>query len=339
MIPVSLDTLDPAFNLAFEEHLCDSLALDHPGWLLFWRNGPSVIVGRFQNTAGEVNGRFVEDRKLPVVRRNSGGGAVYHDEGNLNFSFILPRGIDIARTPFADFSFQGFLGPMVAALGDLGVKATLSGRNDILAEGAKCSGSAQRLTHSMILHHGTLLVDLDMSVLSRVLAGDPEKFTSKGLASVRSRVTNLRPYLVENVGIPEIIRAIGNRCAPGNAMLGLADLPEASAAAEALAIDKYRTWEWNYGRSPVFDEVRAQRFSWGRLEVRLKVDKGHIVDCRFYGDFFSASDPEQIADLLRGVPNRPECIRETLQQTPLEQYFSGCEADMVREFLAGTQPV
>ncbi len=335
MIPMSIATLDPAFNLALEEHLCTTLRPDHPGWLLFWRNGPSVIVGRFQNTAAEVNARFVEQTGLPVVRRNTGGGAVYHDEGNLNFSFIVPRAAARGGTPFTDFSFQGFLGPMVQALGDLGVRAELSGRNDILTDGAKCSGSAQRLTSTMVLHHGTLLVDLDMSMLGRALAGDPDKFKSKGLASVRSRVTNLRPYLPEGTGMAELIRAIANRCAPGQTMLSLDDVPGAAAAAGALAEEKYRTWEWNYGNSPAFDEERSRRFAWGKLDMRLSVDKGLITDCRFYGDFFSASDPERVAARLRGLPNRPDCLRAALADAPLEECFSGCDAGELRDFLAG----
>lgn len=334
MIPLHIDSLDPAFNLAFEEVLCNTLPADHPGWLLLWRNGPSVIVGRFQNTAAEVNARYIEANAIRVVRRNTGGGAVYHDEGNLNFSFIMPRGAK-GDGPFEDFSFSGFLGPMVDAMRDLGVAAELSGRNDMLTDGAKFSGSAQRQTKTMVLHHGTLLIDLDMSILGQALAGDPEKFKSKGLASVRSRVTNLRPYLREGTDMRAVMEAIVARCAPGEVIRTAGAFPCEASEAEALAASKYRTWEWNYGSSPAFDEARAFRFPWGKLEMHLRVEEGIIRDCRFYGDFFSAADPEQIAGRLRGVTNRAEALRQALDDAPVEACFSGSSREEVVAFLSG----
>lgn len=336
MFALHVDSLDPAFNLAFEEVLCADLPPGHPGWVLFWRNGPSVIVGRFQNTAAEVNAAFIAERGIPVVRRMTGGGAVYHDTGNLNFSFILPLAAERRHPIFADFSFAAFLRPMVAALGDVGAAATLSGRNDVLVDGAKCSGNAQRRTRSAMLHHGTLLVDLDMSVLGRALAGDPEKFASKGLASVRSRVTNLRPYLKPHTRLEDIMAAVAARCGLGDALRTLADMPaQTLAAAEQLADAKYRSWDWNYGHSPRFDEKRSCRFAWGRVDMLLSVERGVITGCAFHGDFFSAAEPEQISARLVGVPNRAEDIRQALQDAPLTTVFSGCEPDALLLFLTG----
>ena len=340
MYALRLPSLDPAFNLAFEEHLFRSLSPDHPGWLLLWQNGPSIIVGRHQNTAAEVNPDFVKERSLSVVRRMSGGGAVYHDQGNLNFSFLTPL-----RPGSPAPGFAAFLQPVVEALGTLGIKAEISGRNDLVVSGGgKCSGSAQLRSSGGILHHGTFLVDVNMDNLSLALAGDPEKYRSKGLASMRSRVANLAPLLgLAEQGAPcatpedraEAVNRIAEAVLARFGLEPLAPNPELIAAAAHLADARYRTWEWNYGRSPAFSERRVKRFPWGRVECCFDVQDGEIRECRFYGDFFAQEDTGKLEIALRGVSRRPDLLRGKLQEHPLQQYFSGCDREELLDFLTG----
>lgn len=217
MLALRIDSLDPCFNLALEETLFNALEPGRPGWFLIWRNGPSIIVGRHQNTLEEINEDFVRAAGLSVVRRPTGGGAVYHDEGNINFSFLTV--VDKNRPP----SFADFLSPIVGALADLGVTARFSSRNDITVEGRKISGSAQRRSGSRMLHHGTMMVDLDAGILGKALTGNPDKYRSKGVASHKSRVANLREFLPpdwsRDTCMTRVIDAMARRCATGETSL------------------------------------------------------------------------------------------------------------------------
>lgn len=195
MLALRIHSLDPAHNLALEECLFDSLKPGEPGWFLVWRNGPSIIVGRHQNTLEEIDEAFIRESGIPVVRRGTGGGAVYHDEGNLNFSFLTT----ISRNEKAEFA--PFMRLMVDALGDLGIQAELSSRNDITVAGRKISGSAQRRSGQKLLHHGTMLVDLNMSVLGRALTATRTSTVPRGLPPIGAEW----PICV-NSWIPRLIR-------------------------------------------------------------------------------------------------------------------------------------
>lgn len=336
MYALRLTTRDPTFNLALEEQLLSTLQADHPGWLLLWQNSPSIIVGRHQNTAAEVNTAFVREQNLPVVRRISGGGAVYHDPGNLNFSFLLPL-----RPGLPVPGFATFLLPITRVLAKLGVKASLSGRNDLVTPRGKCSGSAQFRSTSAILHHGTLLINVNMDNLARALTGDPEKFRSKGLASVRSRVANLAPQF----GFPEngsaaetatAVNKVSEAVLDHFKLLPLVPDPTLEVAAERLAEQKYRSWEWNYGCSPGFTERHAKVFPWGRMECFLDIREGGIRNCRFYGDFFSQDDLATLEAALRGIPNHPKQLSKALRALPLTRWFPECQPEEFAAFLAGT---
>lgn len=327
MLALRIPTLDPASNLALEETLFNALEPGHPGWFLLWRNGPSIIVGRHQNTLEEIDEDFIRVSGLPVVRRPTGGGAVYHDEGNLNFSFLTV--VDKNYPP----SFADFLAPIVDALADLGVSARFSSRNDITVAGRKISGSAQRRSGFRMLHHGTLMVDLDTSVLGKALAGNPDKYTSKGVASHKSRVANLREFLPPDwsreMCMARVTDALLRHCATGETGLTSAQANEAEALAEA----KYRTRDWNYGKSPAFTERRRHRFPWGALECRFDVRNGVIARCSLYGDFFSHGDVGDLEALLQGVTHTPEALAEALAAVPVEQWFVGSERGPLLNFL------
>ena len=315
---------DPAYNLALEEYLYRSVNEGHPGYFLLWQNAPSIIVGRFQNTAQEVNRPFVEERGIHVVRRISGGGAVYHDLGNVNYSFIVPND---EGTPF---DFARHARPVIDALAKLGVEAESGGRNDLLIDGRKFSGSAQHMDRRRLLHHGTLLFDSDLSILEQALSVDEEKFTSKGFKSVRSRVTNILPMLPEPISVEEFIDALrGALSGTDTSSLDEAQLSEI----RRLRDEKYATWEWNWGASPEFTERKVHRFPWGKVEALLNIKEGVIRQARFYGDYFGSENREEIERLLEGRFYREDALREALEGFPLERSFKGAGTEEFLTFL------
>ncbi len=320
---------DPSYNLAFEEYAFRNVDRLGEGALLLWVNGPSVIVGRFQNTAQEVNAAYAAEHGIHVVRRITGGGAVYHDLGNLNYSFIVPNrsqnAIDFAR----------FALPVVEFLRALGVPAELSGRNDLTVDDMKFSGTAQHTTPRATLHHGTLLFDVDMTMLERVLNVDQTKYESKGLKSVRSRVTNLAPYLravCPGITIESFKEALGARMRCESFAFEGADF----AAIEELRARKYASWEWNWGESPAFSIRKARRFAWGKLEAWLDVREGRIATCRFYGDFFGAGT-EALEEALAGVPYERGCVGAILGAAGVDRIFFGSSDDEILELLVGDE--
>ena len=329
MQALRITTTDPAFNLALEDTLFQSLQPGCPGWFLIWQNGPSIIVGRHQNTQEEINEEFVREAGISVVRRSSGGGAVYHDLGNVNFSFLVAVGKN------DDTGFARFLSPIVGALADLGVRAEFSSRNDITVHGQKISGSAQRRNGHRMLHHGTMMVDLDTAVLTLALAGNPDKYTSRGVTSHRARVANLRDFLPQEWNCAEcmerVIRAMIRRCADSETTL----TPAQTQAAEALADAKYRLWDWNYGKSPEFTELRRKRFPFGAVECRLHVRNGFIQNCRLFGDFFAVeNDIADLEALFAGISVSPQAIRAALRDVPLERWFLGGDRNALLEFFS-----
>lgn len=332
MLALSLPGTDAASNLALEEALFDSLSADCPGFFLIWRNAPAVIVGRHQNTAEEVDAFFCREHGIQIVRRPTGGGAVFHDLGNVNFSFLL--WVDKNRLG----GFDEFMRPMVQALRDLGIDAEFSSRNDITVEGRKVAGTAQRRTGQKMLHHGCLLVDTDPSLLSGALAVDPEKFRSKGVASHRARVANLREFLPAGLSredcVSRIVEAMVRRCADGQGELP----PDVLEKAERLAREKYRSWEWTWGRSPRFSEGRRHRFSWGRLECLLDVKGGMVESCRLFGDFFALREVADLEALLIGRKADAASLREALRDMPIESWFMGADRAELLDFLCGEGP-
>ena len=305
---------DPAYNLAFEEYV-----LTHRrdgAYLLLWQNDNTIVVGRNQNTAQEIDRAFVEQHHIRVVRRGTGGGAVYHDMGNLNYSFITDAG-DAER-----MAMERFTRPIVAALQGLGLQAEASGRNDILVEGRKVSGTAQRLTDGRILHHGTLLFDSRPEMVAGALRADPAKFRSKGAKSVRSRIGNIRDFLPEDMTLPAFWDYLKRQLA-GDGLVQDALTAEELAAVRQLKAEKYDTWEWTYGRSPSFDMVNRDYFPGGRLEIGLSVSGGRLTAVQFYGDFLSITDTTPLAQALVGTDYREDAVAAVLAQYPLAAMFGG----------------
>jgi len=313
---------DPRINLALEEYvLRNKLAGEQ--LLLFYVNAPSIIIGRNQNTIEEINAPVVEARGIHVVRRISGGGAVYHDLGNLNFSFISPY------APGYFNNYAAFTGPVIEVLRDLGVPAALGGRNDILADGRKISGNAQFATTDRMFSHGTLLFDSNLDDVTAALNVKPGKIESKGVKSVRSRVVNIAEFLSTPITVAELQERILDRIFPGGErqMLELTDADWREV--EKLVERKYGAWEWNFGESPRANVQRAQRFPAGEIDVRLDVQQGRIADARIFGDFMGREDVADIEQRLRGVRYDRASVAAALADLDPRDYFGDVERDAV----------
>ncbi len=308
------NSTDPHYNLAFEEYIFKNL--DKEDFVLLWRNGPSIIVGKNQNTIEEINMDYVKDNKINVVRRVTGGGAVYHDLGNLNFSFITK-----AQSNLIDFKTYNI--PIVKALEKLGVDCEFSGRNDIVIDGKKFSGIAQSIIKERVLNHGTLLFDSKLDTLSKALNVKRDKIESKGVKSVSSRVTNIKPYVRDDIDVLEFKELLLiNIFEYFNQPVEIYELShEDKEGIQRMVDEKYGTWEWNFGYSPEFNYKGYKRFEGGGVDVRLHVVKGRIENCKVYGDFFGKGDIKDLEDKLRGAKYDKSEINELLENVSIDEYL------------------
>ena len=305
---------DPRYNLAFEEYILSNRR--DGDYLILWQNSPSVIIGRNQNTVQEVNGAFVRERNIQVVRRNTGGGAVYHDLGNLNYSFICNADAPEQRTA------QRFTAPVVSALNSLGLDAEASGRNDILVSSCKVSGTAEYILRGRVLHHGTLLFDSDGETIAKVLTPDPLKLQAKGIRSVKSRVGNIRSFLHEDMTLTQFWDYLKT------ALSGDGFVPDTISEEERqqilqLKAEKYDTWQWNYGSSPNFQLCSKDRWDGGILEIHLSVDHGKISAIRIFGDFMALTSCEPLEQALLGCEYRMDAIRAAIAPFSLAECLGG----------------
>src|SRR5690554_559649 len=306
---------NPKLNLALEEYALRNFSGD-TDYLLFYINEPSIIIGRNQNTLEEVNIDYIKENNIHVVRRISGGGAVYHDFGNLNFSFLTNHDVKSLN------NFKKFTAPVVKVLKSLGLNAELKGRNDIEVDDKKISGTAQFSTGKRMVSHGTLLLNTDLGEVVNALNVKMSKIQSKGHKSVRSRVANISEYLKTPLKIEEfrslLLEGLYEESEPfENYHL----TPEEWKAVHQLKEEKYDTWEWNYGRSPKFNIQRSKRFPVGEIDLRIFVEKGNITDFKIFGDFFGKEPIENLETLLRGARYEKTNITELLKDIEIKEYF------------------
>lgn len=306
---------DPRINLAIEEYALKNLDINE-SYLLFYINEPSIIIGKNQNTIEEINTEYVEKNGIHVVRRLSGGGAVYHDLGNLNFSFITKDDGESFH------NFRKFTEPVVNALKKLGVDAELSGRNDLLAGGRKISGNAQFSTKGRMFSHGTLLFDSEIESVVSALNVKKDKIESKGIKSIRSRVANISEFLSEKVTIEEFRSLLLK-----NIFEGMNEIPEYVLTEKdwenihELSKERYQNWDWNYGKSPKFNLQHSHRFPVGQIDVRFEVDKGVIKNCKIYGDFFGVGEVQEIEEKLTGLKYEKSQLAAALEEIEIKHYF------------------
>lgn len=324
---------DPYFNLASEEYLIDNV----PGDIfMLWRNEPSVIIGRNQNAYTELDSAFAAEHNIKAVRRLTGGGAVFHDLGNVNYTFITEY------NGAGTLDFEKFCRPVIEAINKLGVSAALSGRNDILADGKKISGNAQCVRGGRVLHHGTLLWSADFSDMAGVLRPDPSKLEGKGIKSVRSRVGNLRDMLPDG-RIPEEYRVGDGRgasdfiaylfsCFDG-AYSGFSDAE--TAEIRRLSDEKYSTWEWNYGAAGSFSANVRKRFPYGAVELSYEAEKGRLTDIRISGDFFGVKPAAELAARLKN--ESPRLCRDDMTAvfSDVGEYITGASPEEISALICG----
>ncbi|MEI4529425.1 lipoate--protein ligase [Priestia megaterium] len=306
---------DPRINLAIEEYALKHLDINET-YLLFYINEPSIIIGKNQNTIEEINTKYVEDQQIHVVRRLSGGGAVYHDKGNLNFSFITKDDGNSFH------NFKKFTEPVVEALKKLGVNAELSGRNDLMAEGRKISGNAQFSTKGRMFSHGTLLFDSEIENVVSALKVKKDKIESKGIKSIRNRVANISEFLEQKVTVEEFREMLLRYIFDGEENITEYKLTEKDwETIHQISKERYQSWEWNYGKSPKFNLQHSHRFPVGQIDVRLEVNKGKIDACTIYGDFFGVGDVQEVQEKLTGVRYEKASIEQALEDIDIPHYF------------------
>ncbi|MFK2825843.1 lipoate--protein ligase [Bacillus sp. B190/17] len=318
---------DPRVNLAIEEYAVKYLDINE-SYLLFYINEPSIIIGKNQNTIEEINVDYVEENHIHIVRRLSGGGAVYHDLGNLNFSFITKDDGDSFH------NFKKFTEPVVKALNKLGLEAELSGRNDIIAKGYKISGNAQFSTKGRMFSHGTLLFQTNMDDVVAALKVRKDKIESKGIKSIRSRVANIADLLDLPMTIEEFRQFLLKNIFDGKDEIPQYHLGEKDwQMIEKISQERYKKWDWNYGKSPAFNIQRSHRFPVGLIDVRLHVKNGMIQNCKIYGDFFGAGDVHEIEEALTGVRHEKSVIKQTLDSLDVPHYFGKVTSEELADLL------
>lgn len=309
---------DPRLNLAFEEYLLRHVHHEEP-LFLFYINEPSVIIGRNQNTVEEIDPDYIAANRIHVVRRLSGGGAVYHDLGNLNFSFITNGKDDL-------HNFAKFIEPVVRVLRSLGVPAELRGRSDIFAGERKISGNAQYATTQRMFSHGTLLFDTNLEEMLRAINPRRLQIESKAVQSIRNAVANIREFLPDNMTVEDLRQALLDGLFDGGPFLTYPLTGADWIKIEDIAETRYNLWSWNYGRSPQFNVQKSTRFSIGKVDARIDVAEGRIRSIRLFGDFSGRLDVAGLEAHLSGVPYGREQLLAALEGVNLDDYFGEMNA-------------
>lgn len=320
MLIIKRHNTDPYFNLATEEYVLKNFSEDS---FMLWRNSPSIIVGKHQNTLAEINIDYVKRNNIPVVRRLSGGGAVFHDLGNLNFTFIQQG----EEEKLIDF--RKYTEPILEVLQKMGIEAIFEGRNDLTIEGKKFSGNAEHIWRNKVLHHGTLLFSAEMTDLTQALNVDPLKFQDKAVKSVRSRVTNISEHLQQPMTVIDFASLIQEHIAgkyPDAKIIELSQ--EDHEKIDELVRTKYNTWEWNFGYSPNYNFRKILRTEKsGTIEFDLDVRNGSIMLIRIFGDYFGKLDTEEIEQLLTGSTHEESAIREKLNGIVIGDYITNLDKE------------
>lgn len=318
------NSTDPYFNLAFDEYCLENIHSEEPYFFL-WRNRPAVIIGLNQNAYGEVNLEYLNANGITLARRVTGGGAVYHDLQNMNYTII-------GRNPSPQ--------PMVDALRQLGVPAELTGRNDIFVEGRKVSGYARRVAGNQEIIHGTLMYDVDLDTLQHVLDTPASKMKAKGISSVRSHVANLKEYLPQFKSLDELQAKLSEILSGGDGPLlaqgcGYPSQDEINAEVRRIAAEKFATWEFIYGHSHEADFNYKKKLPCGTVEASLRIDRGTITALTFSGDFLFDEPSEDLAKKLIGLRYDKATLSAAIEKAGAGKYFRSANASQICSLLLG----
>ncbi len=334
MLYITDNNTDPYWNLAAEEYLLKNFT--QPIFRL-WRNSSSIIIGQYQNAIAEIDMDYVKSNEIKVVRRLTGGGAVFHDLGNLNFTFIEPH----TKSEEANAMFRRFTAPILEALNTLGVKAYLEGRNDLLIDGRKFSGNAMCISNKRVLQHGCMLFSTSMNNLAAALKSRPEKFIGKAVQSNVSRVTNISEHLRTPMSIDEFQQYLGEYICKNCNLSGQngeitkitpytyteADLE----AIEKLKNEKYSLDSWNFGHSPAYSSHNIKKFPGGLLEFHFTVKKGSIDGLEIFGDYFFTKPTEEFTAAIIGTEHTEDALLAKLSEVNVSEYFSGVSKEELCE--------
>lgn len=318
------NSTDPYFNLAFDEYCLENIHSEEPYFFL-WRNRPAVIIGLNQNAYGEVNLEYLNANGITLARRVTGGGAVYHDLQNMNYTII-------GRNPSPQ--------PMVDALRQLGVPAELTGRNDIFVEGRKVSGYARRVAGNQEIIHGTLMYDVDLDTLQHVLDTPASKMKAKGISSVRSHVANLKEYLPQFKSLDELQAKLSEILSGGDGPLlaqgsGYPNQDVIDAEVRRIAAEKFATWEFIYGHSHEADFNYKKKLPCGTVEASLRIDRGTITALTFSGDFLFDEPSEDLAKKLIGLRYDKATLSAAIEKAGAGKYFRSANASQICSLLLG----
>lgn len=327
MIYIESPSNDPKWNLALEEFVFSQMDPKEEYFML-WQNHNTIVIGKNQNTVAEIDTQFVKEHDITVVRRLSGGGAVYHDMGNLNFSFVADA------QNLSEINFKRFCQPVVMTLQQMGVPAEVNGRNDMIIAGKKFSGNAQYTKRGRVLHHGTLMFASDLQTVSLALRPNREKLQSKGIVSVSSRVCNISDFLPDDVTLSDfkqkLLRNIMNTADPTPYKFTQEDLDKI----QELKTTRYDLWDWNYGFSPRYQIVKERRIEGcGTLQVSLDIEKGLIKDIQFLGDFFDFGNLEELSARICGCSLQRDLLLEQLSHIDASSYIRGLSAEQLADLI------
>lgn len=307
---------DPAYNIALESYVFRELTGEDELFIL-WINAPAIIIGKHQNAIQEINKEYTDKHGIQVVRRLSGGGAVYHDLNNLNYTIISNKADEGA------FDFKTFSKPVIDTLAELGVTANFTGRNDIEIDGKKICGNAQAYYKGRMMHHGCLLFDVDMTVLGDALKVSKDKIESKGVKSVRARVTNINQELPVKMTVQEFSSAILNQMKKSYPDMTEYVLTDAELARiQEIRDSQFGTWDWNFGETPDYTVERNVRYEAGKITSYIKTEGSVITSLKIYGDFFGIGDVADIEQLLVGTRYEYADILAKLQSIDIAHYFA-----------------
>ena len=318
---------DPYMNLALEEYVFEH-ADKSESYFMLWQNFNTIVIGKFQNALEEINTDYVKEHDIKVVRRLSGGGAVYHDSGNLNYTFITDK------EDTADFDFSFFTKPLVETLCDFDIKAECTGRNDVTIDEKKFSGSSQYMKHGRLLHHGCIMLDSNIADVSQALKVKPQKFESKSVKSVRSRVTTINANAPSPISMEEFKAALAAHYMEDGTVEKYTLTEDDLKEIEKLAKEKYATWEWVYGRAPKYATVAEKKFPSGVVSAYMTIEKGVILSINFFGDFFGNGEISELENALIGT-KVDDSLAKRLDELNVGFYINGVTGADIASLIRG----